>query len=264
MQLGLVLLLAFIPLLVFASTSLNCNDTYQCICGNGDDEKPFGKFVHCNIDKRIVHVNNLMCVTYENKLGMFVVGSCPFISSRVLSIAYQKYQYVLPNESPTSFNTDVMCRPMNRTGRNCGHCNNATAVAINSYFLRCVPREDCHWYNWLLMLLADLGPVTILFIIIVVFHIRFTSGYANTYILFAQMVSMQMNVVNLERDWISFVSNTSGTCSSAENVVIPLISVYSIWSLDLGRCIAPNLCVNHHVNNFHAFVLQYFIAIYMG
>ena len=108
------------------------------------------------------------------------------------------------------------------------------------------------------MLLADLGPVTILFIIIVVFHIRFTSGYANTYIFFAQMVSMQTNVIDLERDWINiYISN-----SSADNIVIPLISVYSIWSLDFGRCIAPNLCLNHHVNNFHAFVLQYFIAVY--
>ena len=208
-------------------------------------------------------MDSLMCITYENKLGMFVVGNCPF-SSRMLSEAHQNGRYVLPNElfsviSPIDFNTDVMCHPMNRTGRNCGKCNNATAVAINSYFLPCVPREKCHWYNWLLVLLADLGPVTILFIIIVVFHIRFTSGYANAYIFFAQMVSMQINVIYLERDWISFVAN-SGT--SADDIVIPLISVYSIWSLDLGRCIAPNLCMSHHVNNIHTFGLQYLIAVY--
>ena len=263
MQLSLVLLLAFIPSLVLASTSLNCNDTYQCICGDGDDEEPFGKFVHCDIDKRIVHVDILMCITYENKLGMFVVGNCPF-SSRMLSEAHQNGRYVLPNElfstiSPTNFNTDVMCHPMNRTGRNCGKCNNATAVAINSYFLPCVPREKCHWYNWLLVLLADLGPVTILFIIIVVFHIRFTSGYANLYILYAQLVIMQLNVIILEKHWISLTSDSS----IASSIVIPLISVYSIWSLDLGRCIAPNLCSNHHFSNYlHPFLLQYVIAIY--
>ena len=261
MQLSLILMLAFIPSLVLASTSLNCNDTYHCICGNGDDEEPFHKFVHCDTENRIVLVDILMCITYENKLDMFVVGNCPF-SSRMLSTADGRY--VLPNEfsaaiSPTNFNTDVMCRPTNRTGCNCGKCNNATAVAINSYFLRCVPREECHWSNWFLVLLADLGPVTVLFIIVVVFHIRFTSGYANTYIFFAQMVSMQINVIQLERDWINVLANTS----SADDIVIPLISVYSIWSLDLGRCIAPNLCSNHHFSNYlHPFLLQYVIAIY--
>ena len=262
MQLSLVLLLALIPSLVLASSLLNCNDTYQCICGNGDDEELFGKFVHCHTEKRIVHVDILMCITYENKLDMFVVGNCPF-SSRMLSTAHQNGQYALPNGlfsaiSPTNFNTDVMCHPMNRTGRNCGKCNNVTAVAINSYFLQCVPREECHWYNWLLMLLANLGPVTILFIIIVVFHIRFTSGYANAYIFFAQIVSMQINVIQLERNWVNVLANTS----SADDIVIPLISVYSIWSLDLGRCIAPNLCTNHHITNIHAFLFQYIIALY--
>ena len=153
-------MLAFIPSLVLASTLLNCTNTYQCICGNGDYEKPFGKFVHCNIDKRIVHVNNLMCVTYENKLGMFVVGNCPF-SSRMVSTAHQKGQYVLPNKSfsaisPTNFNTDVMCYPMNQTGRNCGKCNNATAVAITLTFYHVFPEKNvigttgflCSWQTW--------------------------------------------------------------------------------------------------------------------
>ena len=132
MQLGLILLLAFIPFLVLASTSLNCNDTYQCICGDGDDEEPFGGFVHCHTERRIVHVDTLMCITYENKLGMFVVGNCPF-SSRMLSTAHQNGRYALSNKFfsttdfntnvPTDFNTNVMCRPMNRTGRNCGECD---------------------------------------------------------------------------------------------------------------------------------------------
>ena len=159
----------------------------------------------------------------------------------------------------SNFNTDVMCRPMNRTGRNCGHCNNATAVAINSYFLQCVPREECHWSNWFLVLLADLGPVTILFIIIVVFHIRFTSGYANLYILYAQLITMQLNVIILEEHWISLTSDSS----IASSIVLPLISIYSMWSLDLGRCITPNVCTNHHFSNYlHPFLLQYLIAIY--
>ena len=155
----------------------------ECICANTTkDVDSFNGLAHCDNGDKMVYVGILTCITYEDTFDTLVAASCPF-SSRLLSSTGHHNSYSLSyNLSVTSnFNTDVMCHPMNRTGRNCGQCNNATAVAINSYFLQCVPREECHWSNWLLMLLADLGPVTILFIIIVVFHIRFTSGYANLY-----------------------------------------------------------------------------------
>ena len=165
-QLGLFLLLFAViqpsVIALSAQPQSSCSTVYECICASTTkDVDSFNGLAHCDNGDKMVYVGILTCITYEGNLGFLVAASCPF-SSRLLSSTSHHNSYSLSyNLSVTSnFNTDVMCRPMNRTGRNCGKCNNATAVAINSYFLQCVPREECHWSNWLLMLLADLGPVT--------------------------------------------------------------------------------------------------------
>ena len=162
-QLGLFLLFAVIQpsvIAVSAQSQSSCSTVYECICAN--------------TTKYVYSFNGLAhCDSGDQMLTFSHAASCNF-SSRLLSSICHHYSYSLSNYSlcvVSNFNSDVMCHPMNRTGRNCGKCNNSTAVAINFYFLQCVPREECHWSNWLVMLLADLGPVTIFFIIIVVFHI---------------------------------------------------------------------------------------------
>ena len=135
LQLGLLLLFAVIQpsvIAVPAQPQSNCSTVYECICANTtEDVDPFNGLAHCDNGDKVVYVGILTCITFEDKLGL---PSCPF-SSRLLFSATHLYSYSLSyNFSVTSnFNTDVMCHPMNQTGCNCGQCNNATGVAINSY-----------------------------------------------------------------------------------------------------------------------------------
>ena len=257
-RLGLVLLA------VASSTSQRCSNTYDCVCGHIDKKylhHAFNGFVVCDIDQKQVYVDFLACVTYVSEVG-FVAGTCPF-STVSPNTTHHGSRYLLPNKNitaNTSFNSEVMCHPMRRHGRNCGSCDRSSAVAVDTYFLHCIPKDQCHPYNWALLFLSNLGPMTLFFIVIVVFHIRFSSGYANGYILFAQVVSMQINVMRLENDWLSVIQTNDTTL--ADRIVIPLISVYSIWNLDFGRCITPYLCLGNNVGHLHAFGFQCITAVY--
>ena len=177
---GLVLLA------VASSASQRCSNTYDCVCGHIDKKSQdhvFNGLVECDIDRKQVYVDFLACVTYDGKAG-FVAGTCPF-STVSPNTKHHGSRYLLPNKNitaNTSFNSEVMCHPMRRRGRNCGSCDKSFAVAVDTYFLHCIPEDQCHPYNWALLFLSNLGPMTLFFIVIVVFHIRFSSGYANAYI----------------------------------------------------------------------------------
>ena len=127
--------------------------------------------------------------------------------------------------------------------------------------MNCMDAQYCHWYNWLILLIVDLGPVTVFFIVIIVFHISITSGYANSYILYAQLVSVQISAINIKADWEEILKQSNAS-NLADVITRPLLSVYSMWNLDLGRSALPNLCLGNNIGSLHAIAFQYFTALY--
>ena len=117
---------------------------------------------------------------------------------------------------------------------------------------------ECHNYNWIFFLLANLVPVTLLFLIVILFDVNITAGYANMYILFSQIVSLQINVLIIKYR-LAFVTQNYFL---ANRITLTLVSFYSIWSLDLGRSLIPNVCVGHSIETIDSIALQYMSAFY--
>ena len=155
------------------SSSVNgspqCSNVYDCICEN-NTERAYAGLVHCDAHKRKVKVDPLSCVTYDKENKQFVAGTCPF-TGNLLANSLHNGMYILSDKnlsSPEDLTDEVMCNLMARKGRLCGHCNKSYTVAISSYSLPCVPRESCHDYYWLVLILVNLGPTTVFFIVIIV------------------------------------------------------------------------------------------------
>ena len=256
-----ILVLSSIPSseeLLSTDIKLRDNSTalFEEVCGHDNDKlvnKKYDKLVSCFPQNDTVLVRKFSCVTASNKNhSSFVAGACPF-SGRVTFGAYRL------NLNSSTVNSSIFCKGMNRQGQLCGCCDNNSALAINSYSLQCMNASDCHWYHWPILLLVDLGPVTVFFIIVIVFHISITSGYANAYILFAQLMSLQINVIYLKDDWGAAVSENH---HPPDKIAMSLIVAYSVWNLDLGRSILPSLCLGHSIGNVHAIAFQYIAALY--
>ena len=82
--------------------------------------------------------------------------------------------------TPSIFSCQVtcpyfMCGPLNREGRLCGKCKDGYVTAIYSYTLEC---SKCwgHGYGWLLYNFLELFPITVMYFLVVIFHIRATSS----------------------------------------------------------------------------------------
>ena len=233
----------------------NCSTVYKSVCGHSSKEhKLYHKLVHCFPSNYSIKLQVMSCITYNERQsesgGEFVAGACQFNfnSSNLMFDLRNITEY-------DKLNRDVFCKAMHRDGRLCGNCTNGTALATNSYNMECKQLDQCHKYNLLILILITCVPMTVFFVVVIVFHISITSGYANTYILYAQLVSLQINVLYLQSDWESVGTNLSV-------VVRPLIAVYSMWNLDLTKGLLPSMCIGPNVNSMLAIMFQYFIAVY--
>ena len=94
--------------------------------------------------------------------------------------------YVLPNSS--EFLTERICSP-NRTDRFCGRCSENYTVYHNSWKLKCGPETLCD-FGWFFYILSDIIPVTLLFLVVLVMNISFTTGNTNTFVLYGQILGL--------------------------------------------------------------------------
>ena len=230
-------------------------DAYSYFCHDYNTTQVFEGFVQCHPQMQKVVVPPFYCLTYNEEMSMFLAGTCPFLpNTKEIKSVYLPDNFT----NVATFNEEVMCQDLNRKVVSCGKCNDHSAVAINSYSSECMNIEKCHNYNLIFVLLADLVPVTLLFLIVILFDINITSGYANMYILFSQIVSLQINVLIIAYH-LAFVTQNY---LHASRITLTLVPFYSIWSLDLGRILTPNVCVGHLIETIDSIALQYMSAFY--
>ena len=74
-----------------------------------------------------------------------------------------------------------------RTGTLCGDCRGNYTAYFHSKTFRCDKSDYCSM-GLLFYAISELLPLTVLFIVVIVFNISFTSGAANAFIFFAQVI----------------------------------------------------------------------------
>ena len=91
---------------------------------------------------------------------------------------------------------EFICGPLNRSGILCGQCIENYTVYFHSTTLRCNECSGAFQYVGLILyVITEILPITILFIILIVFDVNLTSGAANGFIFFAQVVTVMSSVL---------------------------------------------------------------------
>ena len=148
-----------------------------------------------------------------------------------------------------SISCNLTCAVVNRTDTLCSRCINHHAVSVNTYDLRCVHLEEC---NLFLTLLAVFGPLTIFYLIVFLFRINAAAPYISLVISLAQAAST--------RQVADYILSQSISTSDIANKF--LISLCSIWSLDVLQVYMPPMCLTEHFGNMEVLAFQYLIALY--
>ena len=174
------------------------------------------------------------CMTYDEENGIISASNCPYYEVEGHNVS-EPGRISLPDN--ISELNEYMCGPMNRKGPVCSECIDGYGPSVTSLRYKCVKcKSVC--YGVSLYLIIEVVPVTIFYIVVLLFQLNLTSAAMISFVMYSNAVVHAMNVGHTMLievpQYKQFVS-----------------LLYGVWSLDFIRyamppvCIAPTLKVTH-------------------
>ncbi len=191
----------------------------------------------------------------------FVLSRCPYYAGTKAKKLFT--QINITGLSATTI-IDSFCSNISDDKRHyplCGRCKSRFAVAVLSPNFEC---NDCNKHNstienYLKLFGVTIFPLTVLFFIIVIFHIGLTSAPTNAYIFFSHVITTKLNVLIIESAWTVQTKSTIVSERLSELLLYPLY----IWNLDFGYYFrSSGACIGRNPKIMHIIVMQYLYALY--
>ena len=212
----------------------------------------YGAGVKCGKNSSLLQFG--YCMTYDNTTERTEYGPCPYIRHFNNTAVAHKFYIQLPEN--VSLLNEFMCGPLNREGTLCGKCKDGYGIALYSYRLEC---SKCwgHGYGWVLYYFLELFPITVMYFLVVIFHIRATSSPLSALVFMSQIIvyTIRLNVplhMYIENELTGFI-----------HVALKVLLVLcGIWSLDFFRSVITPFCVSSNIKTVHALALEYLVAFY--
>lgn len=218
------------------------NKTQACKCGDSIDGQ-----VKCDPVTKNVSLLMGNCMTYDAEEGMAYLAACPF-GLRDESEIYSP----LPHN--VSKLNDFTCSPYNREGIVCSECKAGYGPSVFTNNLECFKCSGLY-HGWALYFFFELFPITVLFIIMSLLHIRLTSSGFN-----CLLFNMQMIVAILSYGAHIGVFPFGSTSGILLKIILTL---YGILNLDFFRQVIPPFCVSENINGLHSIAMQYLAVLYL-
>ena len=230
----------------FDSTTCNC----ECLLYN---------HVICDGDNAFIEIGFI--VTYNENRELISVGhrqQFRLQSGHTYNIT--KPGYIKLPMNMTELNK-YMCAPLNRDGFLCSKCRDGFGPSINvmESTLQCYKCGKT-WSGVVLYLFLEFVPITLLFVIILVFRIRVTSAPMTCFIMYSQLIiiacyNLRPNVFALGEA----VFTDTGTLRTVSKVFLTL---YGVLNLDFFQHSVPPFCISSHLQLIHMALLSYISAFY--
>ena len=136
--------------------------------------------------------------------------------------------------------SDYMCGPLNRKGIVCSECADGFGPSVTSLEHMCTRCTDA-WYGVPLFLFLQFVPITVFYLIILVFQISMTSAPMTCFVMHAQFIVMSL------RSPLTVIIN-GGPCwptiSKFDNIMKIIFTLYGILNLDFFHYFVPPFCIS--------------------
>ena len=177
-----------------------------------------------------------------------VTGQCP----RHYCDAKEQEIY-LPDKSIITLLNTKFCTPVNRNGTLCGRCSNGHGVAINSLYFDCI---NCsQWlsrHGWIMYVVTEYVPSTLLFCFVLFFDINLHSGTISSIVLYFQIY-----------DSLNIYSDKDMDPPLHSNYILTIIDfIYNIWNLEFFGVLLPPYCLSKHFNTMDILLIKYASGFY--
>ena len=189
------------------------------------------------------------CATYKEGEGIFI-SNCPYFQLEGHNVTNREAGYICLPDNISELN-DYMCGPMNRKGLLCKECIDEFGPSVTSLGYKCSNCTDA-WYGIPLYIAVELFPVTLFYLIILIFRIHLASAPMVLFILHCHLI-MYILLLNFGRDDVikQLLLQTEHS-----PILIVVLSLLGIWNLDFIRYIVPPFCVSSRLLPSHIELLR--------
>ena len=169
-----------------------------------------------------------------------------------LGLGVTKEQYkLLPNDC------EDVCLSVNHTEILCGHCLPGYGTLVNGGGLRChkCSSKDAK-YHWVFYLFTEFFPIFVFFIIVVMFNVKATSGQANSFVFFAQVLT---SVFKIDGDGVIPLDSITNHAEALKSVYVIL---YDIWNQNFFQPLLPSFCLSSSITTLQILSTGYLTALF--
>ena len=166
------------------------------------------------------------CITHETNKGTFI-AQCPYFQLTGHNTSESGFIKLPDNISELN---DYMCKPMNRKGFLCSECIDDFGPSATSFLYTC---SNCtgNRYGVPVYIFIEFIPITIFYLIILVFRINLTSSPMTCFIFYSQLL---MNAIIINE-----ASPISEILFQSNYLRIITLTLYGIWNLDFFKYVVP-------------------------
>ena len=245
------LLLTFVSLVIIADT---------CIASPADNirsklcqpPKSISKVIVKCTDQAVL-LRFRYCATETE--GDIYIAKCHYFQLEGHNVTEPGYIRLPDNISELN---DYMCGPMNRKGLLCKDCIDGFGPSVTSLGYKCSNCTDA-WYGIPLYLAVELIPITLFYLIILIFKINLISPPMVLFILLNQLIMYELIFPRTRRLGILL---SQGMHSNGP-LLRSLFFFCGIWNLKFIHSIMPPFCVSNKLQLIHVEFLGYVPVIYL-
>ena len=215
-------------------------------------------FISCDGMKAYVEDKHLITVQLNQSLVSVFPSKSHVFNQRINET---KPGYRLLPENISDLN-HFMCGPLNRKGYLCSDCIDGFGPSLSviedaNYCFRCTD----NWRGVMIYIILVFIPVTLFYLIILVFQIRMTSAPMPCFIMYSQLVVLLLSHP-LDSSF-EVIQTIEFTNEGHLRLVTRLILVfYGIFNLDFMSNVVPPFCVSSNLSLYHRAILGYITAFY--
>ena len=200
------------------------------------------------------------CATYDEDTQLVSFTLCPNF------LALKSYRHVaatpghilLPRN--LSHLNNYMCGPLNRKGIVCSKCADGFGPSVTSLGYKCANCTDA-WYGVPLFLLLEFVPITVFYLISLVFHISVISAPMPCFIMYAQIITIMLNLIS-HGDDLTRELNFSAESGKVRTEMKIIHTFYGIFNLDFFHLLIRPICISPKLKSVHIACFDYILTLY--
>ena len=202
------------------------------------------------------HMNSVLAQGFW--VGLINVDNTTHLATSICPLNFCEYQQIdsmteevkLPRD-PSQLE-DTICGPR-RSGVLCSNCKPNYTVHFHSPNFECKEiTETLCKVGWLFYLLSELVSVTILFVVILAFHISFTSGAVNGFILFTQLLDTMM----IDANGVIELTESIKVLTQVQQVI------YGFFNLEFFNINSLSFCIWRNATVLDVIAFKYVTVAY--